>query len=107
MLLAQPERPVSIADRLARVIPDGRDTDRVVYLLPDILRARIFAIACGHEDADDLDRLRFDPALNLASGRLPDTAIPKTHTLDVPPSSLPGMDPDFDHLLHEFRLRLP
>jgi hypothetical protein len=30
--------------------------------LPDILRARIFAIACGYEDADDLDRLRFDPA---------------------------------------------
>jgi hypothetical protein len=34
-------------------------------LLPDILRARIFAIACGYEDADDLDRLRFDPALKL------------------------------------------
>jgi len=27
------------------------------HLLPDILRARIFAIACGYEDADDLDRL--------------------------------------------------
>jgi hypothetical protein len=24
------------------------------HLLPDILRARIFAIACGYEDADDL-----------------------------------------------------
>jgi Transposase DDE domain group 1 len=37
------------------------------------LRARIFAIACGYEDADDLDRLRSDPALKLACGRLPDT----------------------------------
>jgi hypothetical protein len=55
------------------VIPDERDADRVVHLLPDILRARIFAIACGYEDADDLDRLRFDPALKLACGRLPDT----------------------------------
>jgi hypothetical protein len=73
MLLAQADRRLSIADRLARVIPDGRDQDRVVHLLPDILRARIFAIACGYEDADDLDRLRFDPAFKLACGRLPDT----------------------------------
>src|SRR6185369_3506000 len=64
---------LGIAERLARAIPDGRDPDRVTHLLPDILRARIFAIACGYEDADDLDRLRFDPALKLACGRLPDT----------------------------------
>src|ERR1700674_2552930 len=73
MLLAQAERRLGIADQLARVIPDERDADRVVHLLPDILRARIFAIACGYEDADDLDRLRFDPAFKLACGRLPDT----------------------------------
>src|SRR6266480_8097690 len=71
MLLAQAERRLGIADKLARVIPNERDADRVVHLLPDILRARIFAIACGYEDADDLDRLRFDPALKLACGRLP------------------------------------
>jgi len=41
--------------------------------LPHILRARIFAIACGYEDADDLDRLRGDPGFKLACGRLPDT----------------------------------
>ena len=73
MLLAQAERRLGIADHLARVIPDERDADRVIHPLPDILRARIFAIACGYEDADDLDRLRFDPALKLACGRLPDT----------------------------------
>ena len=50
-------------------MPDDRDPDRVTHLLPDILRARIFAIACGYEDGDDLDRLRFDPALKLACGR--------------------------------------
>ena len=55
MLLAQAERRLGIADRLARVIPDERDASRVTHLLPDILRARIFAIACGYEDADDLD----------------------------------------------------
>src|ERR1700730_14700235 len=73
MLLAQADRRLGIADRLAQVIPDGRDQERVTHLLLDILRARIFAIACGYEDADDLDRLRTDPALKLACGRLPDT----------------------------------
>ena len=73
MLLAQADRRLGIAERLARAIPDARDPDRVTHLLPDILRARIFAIACGYEDADDLDRLRFDPAFKLACGRLPDS----------------------------------
>jgi hypothetical protein len=73
MLLAQADRRLGIAERLARAIPDGRDPDRITHLLPDILRARIFAIACGYEDADDLDRLRFDPAFKLACGRLPDS----------------------------------
>ena len=73
MLLAQADRRLGIAERLARMIPDGRDQGRVTHLLPDILRARILAIACGYEDADDLDRLRTDPAFKLACGRLPDS----------------------------------
>ncbi len=73
MLLAQAERRLGIAERLAAMIPDARDPDRVTHLLPDILRARIFAIACGYEDGDDLDRLRTDPAFKLACGRLPDS----------------------------------
>src|SRR5689334_1856988 len=73
MPLGLAERRLGIADRLAAEITDRRDPARVVHLLPDILRARIFAIACGYEDADDLDRLRFDPAFKLACGRLPDT----------------------------------
>ena len=68
MLLAQADRRLGVADRLARVIPDGRDPDRVTHLLPDILRARIFAIAC--EDADDLDRLRGDPPFKQPQGSL-------------------------------------
>lgn len=55
------------------MIPDERDPQRVTHLLPDILRARIFAIACGYEDGDDLDRRRTDPAFKVACGRLPDS----------------------------------
>ncbi|QNT70224.1 IS1380 family transposase [Defluviicoccus vanus] len=73
LLLAEVERRLGISTKLAAVIPDGRDASRITHPLADILRARIFAIACGWEDADDLDSLRFDPAFKLACGRLPDS----------------------------------
>src|SRR3954462_12574069 len=73
MLLALAERRIGIADTLAAEIADRRDPARVTHLLADILRARILAIACGYEDADDLDHLRRDPALKLACGHLPDS----------------------------------
>jgi hypothetical protein len=73
MLLAAADRRLGLCDKLAARIIDPRDPARVVHLLPDILRARILAIACGYADADDLDRLRSDRAFKLACGRLPDT----------------------------------
>lgn len=75
MLLAVAERRLQLADRLASAIRDRRDPDRVRHAVADILRARIFAIACGYEDGNDLDRLRFDPAFKLACGRLPDSGL--------------------------------
>ena len=38
-----------------------------------MIRARIFAIACGYEDCNDFGPLRADPAFKLACGRLPET----------------------------------
>ena len=73
MLLAMAERRLGIADRLARLVPDRRDPTRITHTLADMIRARVFAICCGYEDADDLDHLRSDPAFKLACGRLPDT----------------------------------
>ena len=73
MLLAEAERRLGLAGKLAAVIPDHRDPSRTVHALADILRARIFAISCGYEDADDLDNLRSDPAFKLACGRLSDS----------------------------------
>jgi hypothetical protein len=73
VLLAEAERRLGLADKLAAMISDGRDPTRVIHRLPDILRARILAIACGWEDADDLDHLRHDPAFKLACGHLPDS----------------------------------
>ncbi|GBQ79596.1 transposase [Komagataeibacter xylinus NBRC 15237] len=72
-MLAAAERRIGMADRLARLIADPRNPRRVTHGVADILRARMLAIACGYEDADDLDHLRCDPGFKLACGRLPDT----------------------------------
>jgi hypothetical protein len=73
MLLAAAERALGIADRLAPLITDPRNPLLVTHSVADILRARMLAIACGYEDADDLDQLRTDPGFKLACGRLPDS----------------------------------
>src|ERR1700692_228291 len=73
MLLSMAERRLGVAERLARCIPDRRDPSRIAHTIADMIRARVFAICCGYEDADDLDVLRCDPAFKLACGRLPDS----------------------------------
>ena len=66
-------RRLGLAERVARCIPDRRDRSRIAHTIADMIRARVFAICWGYEDADDLDDLRSDPAFKLACGRLPDT----------------------------------
>jgi len=75
MLLAMAERRLGIAQRLARCFPDARNPARITHTLADMIRARVFAIACGYEDANDLEYLRKDPAFKLACGRLPDSGV--------------------------------
>ena len=73
LLLAAVERRIGIARTLAPLIADPRNPRLVTHSVADILRARMLALACGYEDADDLDHLRTDPGFKLACGRLPDS----------------------------------
>ena len=73
LLFAGADRQLGLIDRLAAIIPDHRNPDLITHSMADILRARVFAIACGYPDADDLDDLRKDPAFKLACGRLPES----------------------------------
>jgi hypothetical protein len=67
------ERRLGISDLLASCVTDERDPASTTHSYADMIRARMFAIACGYEDCDDLDVLRFDPAFKLACGRLAET----------------------------------
>ena len=71
VVLREIEAGLGIAGLFASCLPDQRDPARVQHGYDEMIRARMLAIACGYEDADDLDSLRSDPAFKLASGRLP------------------------------------
>ncbi len=53
----------SLADRLI----DPRRQDRVRYQGVELRRERIYAMALGESDQDDLDRLAHDPAMKMAA----------------------------------------
>jgi hypothetical protein len=73
MLLSLAERRRGIVKALAPLIAGPRDPAHVTHTVEDVLKARIFAIACGYPDGSDLNWLRSDPAFKLACGRLPET----------------------------------
>lgn len=70
--LAEAERSVGICAAFAQLIPDWRGA-KSRHSLAQLVRQRVFQIACGYEDQNDADTLRTDPLLKLVCGRLPDT----------------------------------
>src|SRR5262245_42137349 len=76
LLLRQAERKLGVCGRLADAMPDRRDASRIRHDVFEMVMARVSAIACGHEDAIDLDRLRHDPLMKVAVGRCPITGAP-------------------------------
>jgi hypothetical protein len=73
LVLAEIERRLGIAERLARCLADPRDPARVRHGLAEMIRFRALLIAAGYADANDCDALRADPAFKMAVGRLPET----------------------------------
>jgi hypothetical protein len=73
LLLREAERTLGVCWRLADAMPDRRDQNRIRHAMFEMLMARVSAIACGYEDAIDLDRLRHDPLMKLAVGRCPES----------------------------------
>ena len=75
LLLAGADKRLGLIDTLAQLIPDNRNTGLITHPMADILRERIFAVACGYPDANDLDFPRKDPAFKMACGRLPESGV--------------------------------
>src|SRR5271154_5694749 len=76
LLLRHADRKLGICRRIADVMADRRDPSRIGHAVFEMVMARVSAIACGHKDAIDLDRLRHDPLMKVAVGRCPESGAP-------------------------------
>ena len=83
LLLRQAERKLGVCARLAAAMPDRRDASRVEHEMFEMVTARVSAIACGHKDAIDLNRLRHDPLMKIAVGRCPQSDAPLASQLTI------------------------
>ena len=70
LLLRDTEGRVKLIAGFAACFEDGRDARRVEHELGALLRQRVYALALGYEDVNDHERLRFDPMLQILSGKL-------------------------------------
>jgi hypothetical protein len=75
-LLRHAERKLGVCERLAAAMPDRRDPSRIRHEMFEMVMARASAIACGHKDAIDLDRLRHDPLMRMTVERCPQSGAP-------------------------------
>ena len=76
LLLREAERERGVCQRIAAAMPDRRNPNRILHEMFEMVMERVSAIACGYEDAIDLDRLRHDPLMKLTAGRCPETGVP-------------------------------
>jgi hypothetical protein len=62
---------LGITAALAGALPDARAASRVQHSQLDLVRQRVYGIACGYEDGNDASSLRHDPTQLLLLGRDP------------------------------------
>jgi Transposase DDE domain group 1 len=66
---------------LAQLLSDPRQDDRVRHQSLALLRQRIYQIVAGYEDANDADRLRHDPLLQIVADQALGKALGSQPTL--------------------------
>src|SRR5882762_481190 len=71
ILLKAADRHLGLLAALTATVPDARAPTRVTHGVGDLVAQRVFAIACGHPDGNDGDRLADDPIHKLLLGRDP------------------------------------
>jgi len=71
ILLREADEKLGLCAALAACVKDSRDSGRVLHSLLELVRQRVFGIACGYPDANDAKALMEDPVQKLALGRDP------------------------------------
>ncbi len=71
ILLQACDRRLGLTQALIGGIKDRRQCGKIRHAIGDLVRQRLYAIACGYPDGNDASRLAADPISKLLSGRDP------------------------------------
>jgi hypothetical protein len=71
ILLKACDDRLGLTERLASCIVDTRQAGKVEHSIRDLVRQRLYGIACGYADCNDVARLSEDPIQKLLLGRDP------------------------------------
>jgi hypothetical protein len=71
ILLQACDRRLGLTDALIGGIDDRRQSGKIRHAIGDLVRQRLYAIACGYPDGNDAGRLGADPIQKLLCGRDP------------------------------------
>jgi hypothetical protein len=71
ILLKACDERLELTERLASRIVDKRQQGKVEHSIRDLLRQRVYAIACGYPDCNDARQLAHDPVHKLLVGKDP------------------------------------
>jgi Transposase DDE domain group 1 len=71
ILLKACDERIGLTERLASCIVDARQAGKVEHSVRDLVRQRLYGIACGYADCNDAARLAQDPIQTLLIGRDP------------------------------------
>ncbi len=71
VLLKAADAGLRLTERLAACLPDDRQSGKIRHELLELLRQRVYAIACGYPDGNDAARLADDPVHKMLVERDP------------------------------------
>ena len=69
VLLQAADRELGLTTAFVERIDDPRQPGKVDHSIEQLVRQRIYGIACGYSDCNDAARLATDPMMRLVSGR--------------------------------------
>ena len=73
LLLKELDDLLGLTEQLVDCTKDERVPRYIDHSYLDMIRQRVFQIACGYEDANDCNQLRTDSIFKLCANRLPDS----------------------------------
>jgi len=87
LLLRELDYRLGLVESLGDAVADPRNPDRIRYTATELLRERLYGLALGENNQDDLDRLAHDPAMRMATWDRPGEEVLEQRLASQPTQS--------------------